>query len=353
MSASNSEPGEFHQIPVIDLSALRSPVLKERQRLAKEIFTACTQVGFFYIKNHGIAEDLIASLHDMARQFFTLSQKQKMDYYIGRSRKFRGFMPLYSEQPTDTDLGAAPKADPTSPGAFSESFDIGYEVAADPLKSQHDDLPLDTYDLYGDNQWPEEDVLPGFREVYLRYFAEALTLSRALIRIFALALDLPEDFFDTMVKNPGATSRMLHYPPQPVADEVRVGLGEHTDYECFTILSQDQIPALQVLNARQEWILAPPIPGTLVVNISDCLSIWTNKKFKSTIHRVTNLTGQERYTVPFFFGVDYDTTVAVLPSCITEDKPACKKPFKAGEWVHHQLTTAYVGYEPEPPTQGN
>lgn len=137
-------------------------------------------------------------------------------------------MPLYSEQPTDTDLGAAPKADPTSPGAFSESFDIGYEVAADPLKSQHGGLPLDTYDLYGDNQWPEEDVLPGFREVYLRYFGEALALSRALIRIFALALDLPEDFFDTMVKNPGATSRMLHYPPQPVADEVRIGLGEHT-----------------------------------------------------------------------------------------------------------------------------
>lgn len=137
-------------------------------------------------------------------------------------------MPLYSEQPTDTDLGSAPKPNPTSPGAFSESFDIGYEVAADPLKSQHDALPPDTYDLYGDNQWPEEDVLPGFREVYLRYFAEAMTLSRALIRIFALALDLPEDFFDPMVKNPGATSRMLHYPPQPVAGEVKVGLGEHT-----------------------------------------------------------------------------------------------------------------------------
>lgn len=141
-------------------------------------------------------------------------------------------MPLYSEQPTDTDFGTAPKSDPTSPGAFSESFDIGYEVAADPLKSQNDVLPPDTYDLYGDNQWPEEDVLPGFREIYLRYFAEALTLSRALIRIFALALDLPEDFFDPMVKNPGATSRMLHYPPQPVAGEVKVGLGEHTVSNC-------------------------------------------------------------------------------------------------------------------------
>ena len=97
--------------------------------------------------------------------------------------------------------------------------------------------------------------------------------------------------------------------------------------------------------------MAPPIPGTLVVNIADCLSIWyacrllepsdgpltelfhsrTNKKFKSTIHRVTNLTGQERYTIPFCFGVDYATTVSVLPNCISQERPACSEPFKAGE----------------------
>ncbi|BCS01800.1 uncharacterized protein AKAW2_60064A [Aspergillus luchuensis] len=75
MSVTNASPGNFDHIPIIDLSALRSPVLKERQQLAKEIFTACTQVGFFYIKNHGIAEDVITSLHDMARQFFSLSQE--------------------------------------------------------------------------------------------------------------------------------------------------------------------------------------------------------------------------------------------------------------------------------------
>ncbi|PWY90315.1 Clavaminate synthase-like protein [Aspergillus sclerotioniger CBS 115572] len=312
MPPPNSQPGEFDEIPIIDLSTLRSPLLKERQQLAKDIFNACTQVGFFYIKNHGIAEDLISSLHAMAHRFFRLSEKQKLDYYIGKSNKYRGFMPLYSEQPTGTDLDSTPKPDPTSPGAFSESFDIGYETAADPLKSPHDALPPDTY-----------------------------------------ALELPEDFFDPMVKYPGATSRMLHYPPQPVANEVRIGLGEHTDYECFTILSQDQVPALQVLNARQEWILAPPISGTLVVNISDCLSIWTNKRFKSTIHRVTNLTGQERYTIPFFFGVNYETTVSVLPNCISEDRPACRQSFKAGQWVRHQLTTAYVGYGPEPPVEEN
>ncbi|PYH98448.1 Clavaminate synthase-like protein [Aspergillus ellipticus CBS 707.79] len=333
---------EFDHIPIIDLATLRSPLLKERQQLAKEIHKACTQVGFFYIKNHGISEELTTGLHNAAQQFFSLPADRKREVYIGKSKKYRGFIPLNSEQPTGTDLSAP---DPTSPGAFSEAFDIGYELAADPLRSPDDVLPADTFGLYGDNQWPSDDVVPGFRETYMRYFAEALTLCRAMIRIFALALELPEDFFDPMVNYPGATSRMLHYPPQEAVGEARIGLGEHTDYECFTLLLQDKVPALQVLNARGEWILAPPIPGTLVVNIADCLSIWTNKTFKSTIHRVTNLTGQERYTIPFFFGVDYDTTVSVLPSCISPDRPACKPSFKAGEWVHHQLATAYPGYE--------
>ncbi|PWY66768.1 Clavaminate synthase-like protein [Aspergillus heteromorphus CBS 117.55] len=345
MSSSPSlEKGEFDHIPVIDLAPLRSPLLQERQRLAREIYTACTQVGFFYIKNHGIPEELIATLREAAQRFFSLPEEQKMETSIRKSKKYRGFIPLNCEQPTGTDLEPAPEPDPST-AAFSEAFDIGYELDADPQRSPTDTLPADAYELYGDNQWPRDDLLPGFREVYRRYFAEALTLCRAMIRIFALALDLPEDFFDPMVNYPGATSRMLHYPPQPAADAIRIGLGEHTDYECFTLLLQDQVPALQVRNSRGEWILAPPIPGTLVVNIADCLSIWTNKIFKSTIHRVTNLTGQERYTIPFFFGVDYDTTVSVLPSCISDDRPACKPAFKAGEWVRHQMTRAYPGYE--------
>lgn len=80
----------------------------------------------------------------------------------------------------------------------------------------------------GENQWPDEDILPGFRASYLRYYAELLELSRALMRIFALALDLEEDFFDAMTEFPGATSRMLHYPPQPVEGQEIPGLAAHT-----------------------------------------------------------------------------------------------------------------------------
>ncbi|PLB50347.1 2OG-Fe(II) oxygenase family oxidoreductase [Aspergillus steynii IBT 23096] len=340
---SSLQSADANEIPIIDLSRLRSPLLKERKKLAGQIYDACTNVGFFYIKNHGIPEDLISELHSVTRRFFSLSDDQKMKYYVGKSKKYRGYMPLYSEQPTGSEVD-----DPTeqkSMGALSESFDIGYEIAGDAQRDPNDALPTDTFSLYGDNQWPGDELVPGLRETYLRYFAQALDLCRSMMRIFALALDLEEGFFDDKLKYPGATSRMLHYPPQPVEGAVVEGLGAHTDYECFTILSQDQVPALQIhSNTRQGWILAPPIPGTLVVNISDCLSIWTNKKFKSTIHRVTNLTGQERYTIPFFFGVDYDTTVSVLPNCISQERPACSEPFKVGEFVRQQLGKAYVGF---------
>lgn len=98
----------------------------------------------------------------------------------------------------------------------------------DPQKSKDDPLPHDPYGLYGDNQWPSQDIFPNFTETYVEYCVMMLGLCRKLMRIFALALELPEEHFDSMTKNPGVTSRMMHYPPQPVKEEVREGLGAHT-----------------------------------------------------------------------------------------------------------------------------
>ncbi|PIG90069.1 hypothetical protein AARAC_001934 [Aspergillus arachidicola] len=341
---------DFENIPIIDVAALKSPDRRERQRLATEIYDACTQLGFFYIKNHGISEELISALHDAAHRFFALPEERKMEYSVAKSKKYRGFMPVYAEEIPIAD-DPSERTDTNNTGALLESFDIGYEILADPRRAADDVLPPDNYDLYGDNQWPSDGVLPKFQDTYLLYCAEALTLCRRLMRSFALALNLDEGFFDPVMNFPGVTSRLLHYPPQPVEGEVRDGLGAHTDYECFTILSQDNVPALQVRNARGEWVVAPPIPGTLVVNIADCLSKWTNETFKSTVHRVINLTGQERYSIPFFFGVDYNTTVSVLPSYISDDRPACVQPFKAGEFVRAQLAKTYVAYGEEPSTK--
>jgi hypothetical protein len=120
---------------------------------------------------------------------------------------------------------------------LSESFDIGYEIAGDPSKSLSTDiLPPDPFELYGGNQWADDSVLPGFRTTYLAYFRVCIALSRKLLRIFALALDLDEGYFDGFVTFPGCMSRLLHYPPQAVQGEERVGIEAHTvrlSLHCF------------------------------------------------------------------------------------------------------------------------
>ncbi|KAJ6119978.1 hypothetical protein N7523_004258 [Penicillium sp. IBT 18751x] len=340
--ADTSQAANCDHIPIIDLSSIDSPHLEDRRQLAQSIYDACTQVGFFYIKNHGIPDEMISGIHQAAERFFNLPEEEKMKVYIGKSKKFRGYSPIGGERSTGTDDDPIPKEEAT--GVLSEAFDVGYELAMDFRKKKDDVLPTDTYELYGDNQWPDHETLTGFSQTYIQYCGTLLELCRKLMKIFALSLDVSEDFFESKIRNPGITSRMMHYPAQP-ATETREGLGAHTDYECFTILSQGSVPGLQVLSHSGDWILARPIPGTMVVNIADCLSTWTNKKFKSTIHRVTNLSGEERYSIPFFFGVDYDATVSVLENHTSIDNPPCVAPFKAGEWVREKLAKAYVGYE--------
>ncbi|OOQ85537.1 2OG-Fe(II) oxygenase family oxidoreductase [Penicillium brasilianum] len=341
--ADSSQLANCDHIPVIDLSSIDSVSLEERQKLARTIFDACTQVGFFYIKNHGIPEELVNGIHNAAARFFGLPEEEKMKYYIGNSQKFRGYSPIGGEKSTGTEDDPVPEDEAV--GVLSEAFDIGYEVIMDSSKSKDAGLPPDPYELYGDNQWPDEETIAGFSETYVQYCISALDLCRKMMKIFALALGLPETYFDSSIQTPGVTSRMMHYPAQPVPGEVQEGLGAHTDWECFTILSQGKVPGLEILNHKGDWILAPPIPGTLVVNIADCLSTWTNKTFKSTIHRVNNLSGEERYSIPFFFGVDYDATVSVLDKYTSSENPPCRPPFKAGDWVREKLSRAYVGYE--------
>ncbi|KAJ5098652.1 hypothetical protein N7532_005653 [Penicillium argentinense] len=172
-----------------------------------------------------------------------------------------------------------------------------------------------------------------------------------MMRIFALALDVPGTFFDSKIRNPGITSRMMHYPPQPVGER-REGLGAHTDFECFTILSQGKAPGLQVLNYGGEWVLAPPIPGTLVVNIADFTYSQDKQKLQVYDPSSSQSIGRGAIFNPILFGIDYYATVSVLENHTSKDNPPCRAPFKAGEdptdslqWIREKISKAYVGYE--------
>jgi isopenicillin N synthase-like dioxygenase len=178
-----------------------------------------------------------------------------------------------------------------------------------------------------------------------------LNLARHLFRLFALSLDLTEDYFDTMTTHPGGIARLLYYPPPMNAvsatisseEEETIGLGAHSDYECFTLLLTSTTPGLEILKPSGQWYIAPHIPGALIVNVADFLMRWTNGLYKSTVHRVVNRSNEARYSVPFFFSVNYDTVIETLPTCLGEGEESKWKPIRAGEYILERLnaTTAY------------
>ncbi|OBZ71179.1 hypothetical protein A0H81_08531 [Grifola frondosa] len=279
--------------------------------------------------NHSIPSSIIVGAVNAARRFFSLPLSSKTSLDIHNSNNFKGYTALLGEN-----------TNPENRGDLHEGFDLGWEDMSGATRSEDGAMT-------GENAWP--DGLPGFREAVLDYYHAAVKLGQSLFPLFALALDLPENFFEDKTTKPAAIMRLLHYPPQSgVVDDRVVGIGAHTDYECFTILWQDEVQALQVLNNAGKWIDAVPIPGTLVVKfvfyhfLGDQFARWTNDVFKSTVHRAVNRSGVERYSIPLFFGTDYDVKLEPLSTCISEESPAKYEVVTAGDYVKSRLEATYA-----------
>ena len=215
---------------------------------------------FFYLSNHGIASKLIERVYEQAKRFFSQSIEDKMKLYIGSCPcgNNRGYTPMFEEK-------LSPKGD------LKEGFDIAMELLAD----DQDRIERGAL-LYGPNFWPNnfegyffyfqkdhpfQRISLGFREcIYDEYYLQMVSLGHRVLEAFALALHLPLNYFQSMCRKPMVTMRLLHYPPQPIIlDEDQLGCGAHTDYECFTLLSQSNQSGLQVMNNQGQWINAKPI----------------------------------------------------------------------------------------------
>jgi isopenicillin N synthase-like dioxygenase len=287
-------------LPVIDVSGLSSSSPADRKAVGAQLRSACLDKGFFYCAGHGVPQGLIDAVFAETKALFDLPVEAKMALEKSkRSKCNRGYEVLGGQT---LEAGAPPDR--------KEGYYIGLELPED------DPRVVAGRFNRGPNVWPQD--LPGFRPTMMAYFAAVRDLAERLMNGIALSLDLPEDYFDRYKREPIATLRLLHYPPQRKdAAENEKGAGAHSDWGALTLLLQDEVGGLQVYdNATQAWIHADPIPGTFVVNLGDSLAHWTNDLYKSTLHRVVNASGRERYSVPYFYEGDADYEVVCLPTCL-------------------------------------
>ncbi|GFF30073.1 probable 2-oxoglutarate-dependent dioxygenase At3g49630 [Aspergillus lentulus] len=276
---------DFSSIPIIDFGRLQDPSTKEETlvQLREAIFL----VGFLYLTNHGM-EEIIKKAHATLPDLFALPAEVKEKCNMINSPSFVGY----------TRLGAETTAKQTD---WREQFDFGTPG----MKQWSPNDPI-WQRLEGDSQYPD---YPGARELVEEYIAESAKLSKIFMRHVAECLSLPPTTFEAFR---GSMDRLkfIKYPQSPPGSQ---GVGPHKDSSgLFTFLSQDDTGGLQVLNKKGEWIDAPPIEGSLVVNIQQGFEAITGGVCTATTHRVIAPTSKTRYSIPFFLAVRMDLTLAQL-----------------------------------------
>ena len=309
MSSRPSAPAILANVPTLDLSPLLFG--DDTTHLSAQLRAACEGTAFFYVKNHGVPRDVINNMLDASQRFFAQPLERKMMNI--KDRFHRGYLPIGTTQ------------FPGRGADLKDSFDIGVELALD------DPSVLAGLPLHGPNQWPE---LEGFRVAAQAYFASVRALGMKLLVLFARSLEVADDFFVKFYQKPTILMRLMRYPPQATAVGTdSIGATAHTDFGVITVLLQDPGGGLELQGADGDWIAAPHVPDTFVVNLGQLMGRWTNDIYRATPHRVVNRLDRDRFSIPFFFNPDHYAQVACIESCAGLNRPAKYSPVLAGEHI--------------------
>lgn len=314
----------FDEIPSLDLAHFTSGTPEQKMNFVKKLGEAYQNIGFVAIKNHGLSQDLQDRLYQSIKDFFALPDEVKTQYQrpeIGYQRGYTGKGKEHAKGRNTGDL--------------KEFYHVGQELEAipdeDPVKGE-----------YPANLWPKE--IPQFKQDALEAFRTLENAGKEMLKAIALNLELPENYFEDKVAYGNSILRQIHYFPIENPDEVpadAVRAAEHGDINLITLLMGASADGLQVLRKDGKWIPITALPDQLVVNVGDMLERLTNKKLKSTIHRVVNpprdKMNTSRYSIPFFMHPRSEMDLTCLESCIDEANPKQFADATAGEFLEERL----------------
>ncbi len=293
------------KIPVIDLAPYLAGAPGALQRTARELRFALTEVGFYFIVNHGVPEPLIRGAFAEAARFHGQPLERKMEIVIDRHNV--GYLPIRGDTLRTSTVQTVTKAN------LNEAFFMARDLPDD-----HPDVLADRR-FRSANRWPKD--LPGFREAVVAYCDGLELLVRKLVRLYAVALELPATYFDEPFRDFQYKLRMTHYPYQEAIADDEFGIAPHTDTSFLTLLAPNDVPGLSIRTTGGKWIDAPALAGAYVVNGGQLLQRWTNDFFLATPHRAVNRSGGERYALAFFCDSNIDWPIAAVPTCVGPDRP--------------------------------
>ena len=268
-------------LPTIDLSELNDP--SQHQAFHERLARIARDTGFFYLTGHGIDTEQIRHFEQLTRDFFALSPQAKDRIAIRNTPHFRGY------------TGVGGEITRLRPD-LREQLDLGEEL---PVISTDPDQPT-WWKLQGPNQWP--DALPELRTAALAWIDTTRQVTQRLLQAFLVALEQPANALDDLIGAPhNHRLKIIRYPGQAQGQSDQ-GVGAHKDGGLLTLLLQDDVGGLQVLNSDGQWLDVPPVKNAFVVNIGEMLELATNGYLRANVHRVVSPgPGVERYSIAYFF----------------------------------------------------
>ncbi len=299
-------PGE--EVPVIDIADFRAGKPGALAATARELQHAQEHVGFYVLTGHGVDQKLIDAVFEQTAKYHAQPLAKKMALRANEHNV--GYMPVKGSITRATPV-AGVKPQPNLVEAFFMKRDLGPDHPDVIAKRRF--RPM--------NQWPDPADMPGFRETMVAYMDALEGLGLSLLPLYAVALDLPADWFQEKFREPQYVLRCSHYPPHEPGPG-QFGIAPHSDSSFMTMLAQSALPGLSVLTQSGKWIEPPVIPGSYVVNSGDMMKRWTNERFLSTPHRAINTTpNADRYAIPFFFDCSIDNPMECIPTCTGPGNP--------------------------------
>ena len=315
-------------IPVIDISPFEAGG-PAADAVADEVGAACEQHGFFVVKGHGVSHDVNGDLDAAARRFFRRPAEEKAAFAPRSGDVLRGWWGLGS-------MATARSLAIDTPPDFMEFLAFGPELSNERRADYHRRGVKHIDSFFAQNIWPDTE---GLRHAVERYYDETTKFAFRLLRLLATCLDLEPDWFEHLFEVPGSALSINYYPTsddKPEPGQFR--RGEHTDYGALTVLYTDGNSGLEVNTRNGQWHAVPAVPDSYIVNLADMMTVWTNDRWRSSLHRVVcpHDMATERLSVPLFFNPSLDALVQSVPTCLAAGEQPCD-PVRAGEWIANKV----------------